>query len=730
MHELAPLIRDLAIILGVAGVVTLLFQKIKQPVVLGYLIAGMIVGPYTPPHSFVSDIADVKVLAELGVIFLMFALGLEFSFHKLTRVGFSASVTGVVEVVLMFLIGLGVGKVLGWNFNNSLFLGAALSISSTTIIIKALSELHLQQKRFAELIFGVLIVEDLLAILLLVALSTMVTTSHFFSTSMLLATGKLILVVGGWFLVGYFLVPTLLRNVIHFTNNETLTVISVALCLLLVCIAASFHYSVALGAFIMGSILAETAEVHRIENLIIPIRDIFAAIFFVSVGMLINPTVVVEHFWVVILISVVTIVGKVLTSGLGAFLTGQSLNTSLRVGFGMAQIGEFSFIIVGLGAALGAIDNTLYPIIVTVSVITTFTTPYLIRFSGYLNKVIEARLPTHVKYFLESYSAWFFRNKADSAHRVMYRRSIMRFFLNAIVIAIIFILTQNLLLPRLSHYIDQAWLVKIIGWLVALIASSPFIWAMLFSFWFRENQKKPLLLPPLILGMVITMTEVASLSVVYFDTWLVMLVLVFVALAVLALLYNKLERSYHWFERRLVANIRKLDNSQQRFEQLAPWESHLVQLTVTQDSPLSGKSLEDLKIRENLGINIVAIHRGNKTILAPRGKERLLPQDELVVLGNDQQIEQFKALAEKVLPNGNGNYALENFSLKSFLIEPDHPLVGKTIRESHIREKTSGNVVGLERSGIRILNPDPATIIQPKDLLFVVGETKLLQDLK
>lgn len=393
MNELAPIIRDLAIILGMAGVVTLLFQKIKQPVVLGYLVAGIIIGPYTPPYLLISDVPNVKVLAELGVIFLMFSLGLEFSFHKLARVGFSAITTGIFEVLCMIIIGYFLGKILNWSDYESLFLGAALSISSTTIIIKSLQELNFTTRRFAHLVIGILIVEDLLAILLLVALSTLIITKHIFSISMLYATIKLIAVVASWFIVGFILVPKSFRTIARYTNSEILTIVSTALCLMLVVFAAYFHYSTALGAFIMGSILAETPQISRIRELIYPIRDIFAAVFFVSIGMLINPEMIIKHWPTVLLISLVTIIGKIFTSAIGAYLSGQSMRNSVRVGFSMAQIGEFSFIIIGLGMVMHVIDDELYAIIVAVSIVTTFTTPYFIRFADYLSrKVIKRNL--------------------------------------------------------------------------------------------------------------------------------------------------------------------------------------------------------------------------------------------------------------------------------------------------------------------------------------------------
>lgn len=391
MHELAPLIKDLAIILGIAGFVTLFFQKIRQPVVLGYLVAGIIIGPYTFSKSLVTDIPNIRILSELGIIFLMFSLGLEFSFSKLKSVGWSATISALLEVILMVVIGTIIGRMIGWSFHNSLFLGAALSISSTTIIIKALAELRLKKQSFSQIVFGILIVEDLLAILLMVALSTLVATNTFFSSDILIATGKLILFVGGWFLIGHFLAPLLFRKIMHYSNEETLTVVSVALCLLLVWSAAYFHYSTALGAFLMGAILAETHLVQQIEKLIEPIRDIFAAVFFVSIGMLIDPTIIWQELPIVLLLCGITVFGKLLTTGGGALLTGQSLSNSLRIGLSVSQIGEFSFIIAGLGLALNVINDAFYPIIVAVSAVTTFTTPYLIKLSGHLARRLEEK---------------------------------------------------------------------------------------------------------------------------------------------------------------------------------------------------------------------------------------------------------------------------------------------------------------------------------------------------
>lgn len=721
MHELAPIIHDLAVILGVAGFVTLLFQKIHQPVVLGYLVAGMIVGPYTPPHAFVTDVPNIKVIAELGVIFLMFSLGLEFSFHKLTRVGFSASVTGIFEVVLMMILGLVTGQILGWSYYESLFLGAALSISSTTIIIKALEELSLTTRRFADVIFGILVVEDLLAILILVALSTVIATKNIFSFAMLWATAKLVTVVTAWFLVGFFIVPNLFRNIARYANSEILTIVSIALCLMLVVTAAHFHYSTALGAFIMGSILAETPQMPRIKELIRPIRDIFAAVFFVSVGMLIDPKMILAHASIVLFISAITISGKIVASGIGAFITGQSFTNSLRIGFSMAQIGEFSFIIVGLGITLGVIDDKLYAIVVAVSAITTFTTPYLIRFSSYMSQQYESYVSAKTRYLLENYSAWVYRTLASTQSQKAYRRATTRFIINGVIVAIIFTLIEYFVYPSLRKFNFSWEIINISGCVVSLIIASPFIWAMLFAFKINTDLNKSIN-AFFILGIswLLTIAEINFLSTRYCHTWSIVILTLVLAIVVILLFFRHLEKTYNWFESRLVSNLSLASKQETKFQQLAPWDTHLVHLNVTSDSPLIAQSLADIQFRNQFGVNVVALQRGSKIFFAPRGDLELMPDDRLVVLGTDEQVEKIRCIVEKPIADQDIDI-LENVTLKSIFVDETHPSLGQTIRDSKIREQSNGIVVGLERKGIHIMNPDPTTtVLENGDLLLIL----------
>lgn len=387
------IIQDLAVILGAAALASILFQRIRQPVVLGYLLAGLVIGPHTPPFSLVVDEAGIRVWSELGVIFLMFSLGLEFSFKKLLSVGKTAAFTGPFEAIFMLALGFGTGKLVGLSSTDAVFLGAILSISSTTIIIKALEELKLKKERSSQLIFGILVVEDLAGILILVALSTFASSGgeSVSVPRLLVEAARLIGIVACWILIGSWTMPRLSAWVGRRFGSEALILLALSLCLFLVSLSAYFHYSVALGAFVMGAILGESSVVHEIEKLLEPIRDVFGAIFFVSIGMLLNPSDLQTYWRMILLVTALTIGGKFVSTFIGAKVTGQSRKDALKAGLSLAQIGEFSFIIAGLGLDLKVMSGYLYPVAVATSVITTFTTPYMIRFANRITSDHEAK---------------------------------------------------------------------------------------------------------------------------------------------------------------------------------------------------------------------------------------------------------------------------------------------------------------------------------------------------
>lgn len=631
MHQSA-IIEDLAIILCIAGFVTVLFQKIKQPTVLGYLLAGIIIGPYTPPFSLIDDQKDIKILAELGVIFLMFSLGLEFSCRKLTRVGISAVIIGIFEVVMMILIGYLSGVFLGWSVYESLLLGAALSISSTTIIIKALEDFSLKKQFFAELMIGVLLVEDLLAILLMVFISTTMTQATLFSSFVFWATIKLLGVIASWFLVGYFVIPYLMRKIENDINHETLTIVSTGLCLFLSSIAVHFNYSAALGGFIMGSILAETSQVQKIETLTLPIRDIFGAVFFVSVGMLIDPEMIIKYFPYVILLSLVTIFGKIVTSAIGTLLAGHNFSTALRIGFSMAQIGEFSFIIIGLGGMMSDVGSALYPIVVAIAAITTFSTPYLIKFSLKFSENAETYLPNSIEKGLKVYKSWMQHLHMNQS--LLKGKDFFRIVVNAIIVAIICSISFSFIRPHIDFFNQHFTIMAIL----TLILASPFFVGM------SSASKSPLIIGLSIcivtaelLFFVMNRVPDISSAVTIFLTFILFIIF----------FYSYLVPIYFWMENQLINNLTKR-RSRELLPKWRPWDYELVRFKVDKKFPFAGKRVEECPLKPSYGINIIAIKRGKKTIWLPHLTEEILEHDELVIYGDSDEIDHYSNYMEKI----------------------------------------------------------------------------------
>lgn len=718
MQALAPLIKDLAVILGVASLVTLLFQKIKQPVVLGYILSGLLVGPYTPPYHLVSDVPSLRTLSELGVIFLMFSLGLDFSFHKLKRVGMPAIITGLLEVIFVLAIGIALGKALGWPTYDCIFLGAALSISSTTIIIKAMEELGFNHKPFAELVFGILIVEDLLAILLLAGLSIVVGTDALLSVRLIDSAIKLFIVVGSWFLVGYFLIPSLIRKLVNVANQESLTIVSVALCLLLVCIAAEFGYSTALGAFIMGSILAETDLIEFIEQYMRPIRDIFAAVFFISVGMQIDPHIIIEHMGIVLVISLVTIVAKIVSTTGGALLTGQTMTTSLRTGFSIAQIGEFSFIIAALGLTLGVTQPTLFPVIIAVSAITTFTTPYLIRSSSKAGKHVDHFLPAGFKAALNRYAVLIHRYLAFKKKRAVYSQYLARLLINGVMVAIIFTLSEKWLFPRLVEWAPGPW-INTLSCLTALILCSPFIWGMIFAYKIFPSHSLRAVKPIIALGWIFTFTVITTLALTYFHTWSSILLLMLIAFVLFTLFNRPLSACYRWLEKQFLANIKPPNLQESSKNELIAWGLCLKGADIQNNYDIINKTLSELAFYPRFKIHVVGIYRGNKLILNPSSQEKIQLYDKLFILGSEEQMDTF-ALSLHVSLYQEDLEILDHFMLKTFLLDASHPFVGRRIDYSLRANQIEGMVLGLERKGLRTLYPVEQTRLKTNDLLILL----------
>jgi CPA2 family monovalent cation:H+ antiporter-2 len=533
------------------------------------------------------------------------------------------------------MIGFFAGTLLGWSFFDSLFLGAALSISSTTIIIKAIEELKLKGQHFAEMIFGILILEDLLAILLLVGLSTFVAYEEILSGAIVWAFIKLILVIGSWFLAGYFLIPPIFNRIKNYINDETLVLITVALCLFLVIVAYHFNYSGALGAFIMGSILSETALVHRITHLIKPIRDVFAAVFFVSIGMLFDPHIIALYWPTILIICTVTIIGKICVTGVSSFLSGQRFTDAVQIGFGMAQIGEFSFIIIGVGLILGVISPELFPIIISISAITTFSTPYLIRFSHKFSNKIYQWLPNVMQKALEKYSENLQSLLGNAKQESLYRNAGMRLIVNAVIVAVIFTLTENFILPEMVTYVEATWLEKGMAWLIALVFASPFIWGMLGAF--RGKQLNP---SALYFSWAITALELAVLSVAYFERWLLSLGFFIGAVILFKLFYKQLDKSYHWFENHLTQNLQDKTIHEQ---ESATAYGEVVEVEVTLDSALLGTKMSPQELASHYDVNVIGVVHNEKITWINLQEKNILPRDRLILMGTKEKINEFIA---------------------------------------------------------------------------------------
>jgi CPA2 family monovalent cation:H+ antiporter-2 len=738
MNHLPKLIEDLALILVAAGVVTVLFRRIRQPVVLGYILAGFLVGPHFNLVPTIMDQASLNVWGEIGVIFLLFTLGLEFSFRKLMKVGAAAVVTAVVEVSTMVAIGTTAGHLLGWSGLNSLFLGGVLAISSTSIIIRAFEELGVKSKGFASLVFGVLVVEDLAAVLILVLLSTLAVTKQFDGMGMIYSTLKLGFFLVLWFLGGIFLLPSFFRRMRRQLNEETLLILGLGLCFMMVVLATRAGFSAAVGAFMMGSILAETTEAERFEKLLHPVRDLFAAVFFVSVGMMIDPHILRDHAGIVALLTALVLFGKITGTTIGALLSGQSLRYAMRSGMSLAQIGEFSFIIAALGLSLKVTDDMLYPVAVSVSALTTFFAPYLIRLSEPAVQMTERLLPETWLQALAEY--------ATSTHTVAHRaewKAVLRAYAtlvvsNLVIVISVFLLLAHFLPRLLAEYLGDGHMGAVAALAVALLATSPFVWAMLSlrprreeasQLWNERSYRSSMLVLE-VLRFIVVWGTLGVLSA-QFIGWGASLAVIFLAMtAALFVLSRHLGATYRWFEHRFVENLTARETQETAGRpQLAPWDAHIARLDVEPESEAAGKALDEIKVRERFGVTVALIERGRKALTAPMGHERLLPGDRLSVIGTDEQIESFRSY---LAPAGGETQEQQerplNYRLHRIHIGRASQFAHKNIRESSIREQIHGLVVGVERDGERILNPDSSWVIKPGDDLWIVADsTKIRQ---
>lgn len=747
MSHLPTLIADLALILISASIITLLFKWLKQPLVLGYIVAGLLAGPYVHIFPTVGDIANINIWAEIGVVFLLFALGLEFSFKKLINVGSTAFITATTEVISMLLIGYMVGYLLGWGTMNSIFLGGMLSMSSTTIIIKAFDDLGLRSQRFTGIVFGTLVVEDLIAILMMVLLSTMAVSKDFVGEELLVSVLKVVFFLILWFLIGIFILPAFLKKAKKLMNNETLLIVSLGLCLGMVVLATYTGFSAALGAFIMGSILAETVEAEHIEHIIQPVKDLFGAIFFVSVGMLVNPAVLVEYAWPVIIITLVTIIGKAIFSSLGVLLSGESLNISIKSGFSLAQIGEFAFIIAGLGVSLKVLDPFISPIIVAVSVITTFTTPYFIRLANPFAEWLYKVLPPKVQEMLARYASGKKTVNHDSDWKKLLKNIVGRVIIYSVLLTAIWLLSVKTLYPAVSELFTPVTIwVNLAMCLATLLLMTPFLWALIsnkynssaifLKLWEDENYNHGRLVALVLFRVSVAIFFISAVVISYFHLNIGIGVVIAVAVVALILILREDLTQYSRLETHFLTNLNLREEVAKKHHPLktsfnSEFNNKDIELTSVLVSPYSrhiGKSLGELSFRQKFGVNVVVIVRGDLKIYIPKSSERIYPQDKLAVVGTDQQLQKFRDEIESPQGVPGTEEMYQEMNLHSFTVNEAFHFLDKSIVQSRLGEKYDSIVVAIERNGELVPLDKDATFLLG-DLVWFVGEREKIRQL-
>lgn len=730
MGHVPELIIDLALILGAAAVMTIIFKMLKQPVVLGYIIAGVLVGPYFNFFPTVMESDGIKTWAEIGVIFLLFGLGLEFSFKKLLKVGNVAVLTSLMGVGMTFLIGYNVGVIMGWNMMDSLFMGGILSIASTTIIFRAFDERGVKSQKFAGIVLGALIIEDLVAVVLMVILSTVSISRSFEGTEMILSILKLVFFLVLWFVSGIFFLPTLFKRLKKYLNDETLLVLSLSLCFLMVVLSSQAGFSPALGAFIMGSILAETPKVEKIEHLVQSVKDLFGAIFFVSVGMLLDPGMLVKYALPIGISVFVLLVGKPIFATIGALIAGQPIKVAVQTGMSLSQIGEFSFIIATLGVTLNVTSDFLYPVAVAVSVITTFTTPYMIGFSGKMSDWVTLKMPQGWKNRLYKYSL----GTQQVTEASDWKRLIRFYLINTIIFSVVIISIILLANQFLAPFFDASKWKNLFIVSLTLLMIAPFLYALAFrrgpSQTYAGIWTKPLYRGPL-LALIISRIALAIFFVGFVFAKYYSPLAAFIGVLVSALFFitqrHRIKRFYGRIETRFLLNLNEREEALKQKHYLAPWDSHLTTFTLDSRSPIIGLPLSVMKLRETFGVNIVIIDRGDQTINIPRQDHILYPNDVISVIGTDEQLSAFKdhitVSDDHVEPKSDST----GVGLHSFSIPEDSKLIGQSMRHSRMREMCNGIVVGLERDEERIVNPDPDIVFQSDDVIWIVGSNKRIQ---
>lgn len=739
--------QDLAVILIVAGIVTLLFKKLKQPLVLGYIVAGFLVSPQMTLLPVVVNKENIQSWADIGVMFLLFSLGLDFSFKKIIKMGSAPVIAALTIVFSMMLMGICVGKMFGWSQTNCIFLGGMLAMSSTTIIYKAFDDLGLRQQKFAGIVMSVLILEDILAIVMMVMLSAVASGNSPDGGQMVNSILRIAFFLTVWLVVGIFAVPIFLRKMRKLMNSETLLIVSLGLCCLMAVISTQVGFSSAFGAFIMGSILAETIEADKIIKLVEPVKNLFGAVFFVSVGMLVEPQILVDYALPIIVITLAIIIGQSTLGTFGYMLSGQPLSQAIRCGFSMAQIGEFAFIIASLGLSLGVIGNFLYPVVVAVSVITTFLTPYMIRGAVPTYMFVEKKLP---KVWVRRINRASIKMPSSLTTQTNWKLLLRAMGTNVAVYGMLSIaaiaLMENLFLPFSKQLVPSEW-TSVVCSIVTVILISPFLRAMVVkknhseefkALWVESHHNRLPLISTILARIVIAMTFVFYVfkEMTTFSNAL-MLCVALVAI-ILMVMSRTLKRSSIRMERMFVQNLRSRDIAAQASGKRKPlFEGHLLdrdlhisEVVIPEDSLWAGKTLMQLRLNQRFGINVSSILRGSRRINIPSANDVIFPGDKLSVIGDDERLTILDAtLQEEVYPE---DYDIENreMKLERIVINSKSKFLGKTLMESGIRGTYNCMVVGLESGDESLSKVSPMYVFKRGDILWIVGEESNIAKVK
>lgn len=744
--EIPHLVPDLALILIVAGVVTLLFKKLRQPLVLGYIMAGFIVSPHLPFTMSVVDKANVQTWGDIGVMFLLFSLGLDFSFKKIIRMGMAPAIAAISIIFCMVMLGYAAGCAFGWSHTDCIFLGGMLAMSSTTIIYKAYDDLGLRQQRFAQLVMGVLILEDVLAIVMMVMLPAIAGGGSPDGGEMVGTIVKIAFFLILWFVVGIFLIPLFLRKTRRLMTDETMVIVALGLCCLMAVLSTSVGFSPAFGAFVMGSILAETIEADRIIRLVEPVKNLFGAVFFVSVGMLVDPSVLVEYAGPIALLCLTIVVGQCLFGTLGFMLSGQSLKTAMQCGFSLTQIGEFAFIIASLGQSMHVIAGFLYPVVVAVSVVTTFLTPYMIRGAVPAYQLLSTHLPKRWIRRLNHLDA----GRQDTVETESeWRRLLRKMTINAVIYTILSLAVMTLMLtfclPFLRGILPHWWANGVCGVLTVALMS-PFLRSLIMknnhadefrSLWVKSRLNRL----PLIFTVLVRIT-IAAAILFYLCNYLArfanaLVITLSAVVIVLMVLSRSLKHRSIRLERMFINNLNARQTAARRQGKLQPEfehhlpdrDIHISDFTIPEESLWAGKTLRQLQLRNRFGVHVSSIRRGRQRINIPNGNTIIFPADRLQVIGSDPQLQAFStALVKELLPEQPYGEQQE-MRLRKIIIGHNSAFIGKTLQQSGIRDQYGCMVVGVEEGQKNLTQMSPARKLEQGDIVWVVGEKQSLDEL-